>query len=514
MLANKQVGPKAWQAKAKDYNEATGAQFTIVGGVVFGCIAAAAITPITGALVAAFFAQKAWQDTQRANRNEVAIADGCIAHVLRGHDFTGYLREVGAAEVLEQLTWAIDNGFPLSAEAEEFLEIRAPKLLPEVQVTIDIPATATPSVTQATTESPATAPTVLETELEPELPETETPTPPQAPDLTSGTTAEKINRLLEALARDGFPIRRLIKHPFLWAYGQSQSGKSTIINLVSAIRLGLGYRVSCASLDDDVPPLQWDTLALSDEAYVEFIPHLAELIHSAPKGSLENESCTIDEFFKGAQLLNMNPLISQIIGKGPKTKIKVSIISQLDTLKPHGLEGLRDAIDMARVLISPIRAEDSHGEPFPTGRYCVTFPGEPAQEWVLPAWMLTDKNQYGQPDPVQWLLNRIPELCQRSQPASPAPAADPQSQTDIRQQLEFCLEKSPVATLSADLSALHQWASKQSSPVTARQVQQAKLPALQGYSADKIRECFIALNHYGKGTINGVGAEMSYAAKP
>src|SRR6476646_9590520 len=67
------------------------------------------------------------------------------------------------------------------------------------------------------------------------------------PDLSSGTLEERIESVMDALERDGFPIVQLIDEPFLWSYGESQSGKTTIINLVNACRLGLGFKVSYAS---------------------------------------------------------------------------------------------------------------------------------------------------------------------------------------------------------------------------------------------------------------------------
>ncbi|MBW4520994.1 MAG: hypothetical protein KME16_14985 [Scytolyngbya sp. HA4215-MV1] len=73
---------------------------------------------------------------------------------------------------------------------------------------------------------------------------------------------------------------------------------------------------------------------------------MTELLKTAGKGSLDADCWTIDEFYQASQSMDLNPLIGQILAKGAKTKGKVSIISQLDTLEAHGLKGTRHAIDL------------------------------------------------------------------------------------------------------------------------------------------------------------------------
>jgi hypothetical protein len=269
------------------------------------------------------------------------------------------------------------------------------------------------------------------------------------PELT-GSVKNRVTLLIAAMASQGFPIQRLIKHPFIWAYGQSQSGKSTIVNLVNCLRLGLGYRVSYATLDDDIAPLRWDSLVKDEANYKDLLETLTELLKTAGKGSLDADCWTIDEFYQASQAMDLNPLIGQILAKGAKTKGKVSIISQLDTLEAHRLRGTRHAIDFARVLIAPVRAEDEMGEPHPTGEYLVTFPGEQTQKWTVPQWMLSDLNQFGQPDPVLWVLNRIPELKAGYQPPKPTQAHSAPTQQQRNQQAlvsEFALDRAELERL-------------------------------------------------------------------
>ncbi|MBW4523407.1 MAG: hypothetical protein KME16_27525 [Scytolyngbya sp. HA4215-MV1] len=269
------------------------------------------------------------------------------------------------------------------------------------------------------------------------------------PELT-GSVKNRVTLLIAAMASQGFPIQRLIKHPLLWFFGQSQSGKSTIANLVNCLRLGLGYRVSYGTLDDDIAPLRWDTLVSDSAGYSAMLETLTELLKEAGKGSLDADCWTLDEFYQLSQGVDLNPLMVQILAKGAKTKGKVSIISQLDTLEAHRLSGTRHAIDYARVLIAPVRAEDDMGEPHPTGEYLVTFPGEAIQKWTVPNWMLSDLNQFGQPDPVLWVLNRIPELKAGYEPtksaqAHPAPTQQQQNQQALVS--EFALDRAELERL-------------------------------------------------------------------
>lgn len=234
-----------------------------------------------------------------------------------------------------------------------------------------------------------------------------------APDLSSGSLEDRINCLMDALERDGFPIVRLIDEPFLWSYGESQSGKTTIINLVNACRLGLGFKVSYASTDNDFPPLKWDKLAIGEQKYRDYLKTVVELASDAKKGELEGNSFTLDEIFQVAQILelDLNPLMTAAIAKANKSRGCYSFITQNDTLTGLKLEGVKDALETMRVFITAhaVRPQ-KRGRPRPSGSYTVQFPKRQPETWTLPAWILTDTNSYGEPDPVQWVLNRIPEL--------------------------------------------------------------------------------------------------------
>lgn len=139
-----------WQEIARESNAEVGAQFTIIGGVVLGLFAAAAASPLTGLMIAGYFGYKAWQDTQAANRNDDAIDSyGCVAHLLKESDLKTYTRQIGAEKAIEEITFAIENGYRVTPAATDFVEAHGvdvkvmtsdtPKALPAS----DAPAVAT-----------------------------------------------------------------------------------------------------------------------------------------------------------------------------------------------------------------------------------------------------------------------------------------------------------------------------------------------------------------------------------
>lgn len=138
---NQKLTAADWQSIARESNAEVGSQFKIIGGVVLGLFAAAAASPITGLLVAGYFGYKAWQDTQAANRNDEAIDSyGCVAHLLKEADLRTYTRQIGAEKVLEEITFALENGYRVTPAALDLLEAHgvdveaitsdAPKALP------------------------------------------------------------------------------------------------------------------------------------------------------------------------------------------------------------------------------------------------------------------------------------------------------------------------------------------------------------------------------------------------
>ncbi|MEP0873209.1 hypothetical protein NDA01_25945 [Trichocoleus desertorum AS-A10] len=412
------------------------------------------------------------------------------------------LRQVAIRHALPTLEEAIAaSDAPALPVADTGLEQVPPQAAIEL-----LPANAEQATPADTTLQPE-ALTVIQGPDEPgDRPVADTPVE-GALDLSSGTLEQRIERLMDALERDGFPIVRLIDEPFLWSYGESQSGKTTIINLVNACRLGLGFKVSYASTDNDFPPLKWDRLAIGEAKYKDYLNTLVELASEAKKGQLEGTAFTLDEIFQVVQILELDlgPLMTAAIAKANKSRACYSFITQNDTLTGLKLEGVRDALENMRVFISAhaVRPE-KRGRPHPSGSYTVQFAKRPPEKWTLPTWILTDTNGYGEPDPVQWILNRFPELSgsqvTQARPVEPQHHAETPTPTQTRQQLEslLALEFNVTPQLPADsqleqkaiaphLQAIVDYFQKRGERLKPRDVSRASLAALKNVSTDEIR---------------------------
>lgn len=241
-----------------------------------------------------------------------------------------------------------------------------------------------------------------------------------APDLSLYVDPkERMAVLLKAMAAAGFPLGRLLKHPFVWCYGRSQSGKTTIAMLLSLARIAMGNRIEYLSTDEDVEPLAWAAIALGEVPYAQGLTRIAELLNQATKGSLAGQGWVLDEMLAAAGQygIDLKPLLTAVLMKGSKAKGLVIGISQADTSSAHGLKGIDAAWREERISIEAIPTEDDLGERSPSGRYVVTQ-GNDGELWALPEWMLTDLNQYGSPCPVVWMLAQFPELRGAVQPGS------------------------------------------------------------------------------------------------
>ncbi|MBD1903877.1 hypothetical protein NDI44_27215 [Trichocoleus sp. DQ-A3] len=115
-----------WQKLAHDSLEqsSSGSQALIVGGILGGLLGASVTGfPPTGLLIGGWAFYEAWKRTDALNKNEEAIArHGCVAHVLKGDKLRDFSAQVGVQEVQRQIEWASQNGYSLTADAEEFLE--------------------------------------------------------------------------------------------------------------------------------------------------------------------------------------------------------------------------------------------------------------------------------------------------------------------------------------------------------------------------------------------------------
>lgn len=84
--------PEQWSAIAFKSTTENNNQWNIAFGLVVAAIAASATSPLTGALIAGWTLYSSFKKAKEIQRNQAAIREyGCIAHILDGDDFRGYV---------------------------------------------------------------------------------------------------------------------------------------------------------------------------------------------------------------------------------------------------------------------------------------------------------------------------------------------------------------------------------------------------------------------------------------
>ncbi|WP_193200872.1 hypothetical protein [Nostoc sp. MG11] len=122
--------PEQWSAIAFKQTAQNNIQWNIAGGLIVAAIAASATSPVTGLLIAAWSVFTNIKKAQEIQRNQTAIREyGCVAHVLDGDDFRGYLQQVGKQSVEEELNFAADQGYSFSDAALNYAEAFTPQVL-------------------------------------------------------------------------------------------------------------------------------------------------------------------------------------------------------------------------------------------------------------------------------------------------------------------------------------------------------------------------------------------------
>lgn len=320
------------------------------------------------------------------------------------NDFLNYLDQYGKDTALAEIEYAKTRGANLSDVADEWYTQEMKLLHPPAQgnqrqVVLFNPLKPKPAEPDASPALPTSAAPIAD------LPDSSASAafnPAQYPDLQ-----ERAMALMEAMAKDGMPIGKILHHPFVMLVGGSQSGKTSVAAILSILRLAIGKQVAYATVDNDIPPIAWSELAATPEAYRDLMANTAERISNADKGSLAGHSWVFDELLRTAQehKLNITQLLVPCLAKGAKTLSSVIVLTHAKTMSAHKIEtGFSESWQRDRVEIEAIRAADEFGTYAPTGRYTVSLPGEPSTEWKIPDWMLI------QGDPVGWVLGQFPEL--------------------------------------------------------------------------------------------------------
>ncbi|QFS50843.1 hypothetical protein [Nostoc sphaeroides] len=101
-------------------------QWNIALGLIVAAVAASATSPLTGALIAGWTLYSSFKKAQCIQRNQAAIREyGCIAHILDGDDFRGYVQQVGHDSVNKELQFASSQEYDFSNAAIDYIESTA-----------------------------------------------------------------------------------------------------------------------------------------------------------------------------------------------------------------------------------------------------------------------------------------------------------------------------------------------------------------------------------------------------
>ncbi|MBD2535434.1 hypothetical protein H6G97_40985 [Nostoc flagelliforme FACHB-838] len=115
--------PEQWSARAFKSTTENNNQWNIAFGLVVAAIAASATSPLTGALIAGWTLYSSFKKAKEIQRNQAAIREyGCIAHILDGDDFRGYIQQVGQDSVNKELQFASSQEYEFSNAAIDYIE--------------------------------------------------------------------------------------------------------------------------------------------------------------------------------------------------------------------------------------------------------------------------------------------------------------------------------------------------------------------------------------------------------
>lgn len=144
-----QRSPEEWSAIAFEQTTENGIQWTVIGGLTLGIVAAAATNPITGVLIGAWAIFSSIGKAKEVARNQKAIREyGCVAHVLEEDDFRAYARQVGSESIQRELSFAYEQGYSFSNAALNYMDVVAPQVSDRI-ATVS-PAQQTPYTSQTT----------------------------------------------------------------------------------------------------------------------------------------------------------------------------------------------------------------------------------------------------------------------------------------------------------------------------------------------------------------------------
>jgi len=184
--------PNEWSQLAFKETTENNIQWFVGGGIVLALGASALVSPFTGAIVGGWTIYLAVKKAGAVQANQRAIREhGCIAHVLEGENLKNFKRQVGEQEVIKQISFAKEQGYQLSFDAEDLYEDVLEK---------------------------STSPLLLQPASVDSLPRTK-------------------EELRDRLKGECKPLLDLVKSHPIRAVGVQRSGKTTAVKIVALLRM-------------------------------------------------------------------------------------------------------------------------------------------------------------------------------------------------------------------------------------------------------------------------------------
>ena len=276
---------------------------------------------------------------------------------------------------------------------------------------------------------------------------------PNVSELLQLPIAERAESLLESLALSGCDLRDLLHDSIVAVTGEQQSGKSTLLVILSIFETALlDKKVHYATTDSDVYPFKFASVVDSVEGYRDEVKTVSQLT----KGKASDQSWLFDELTRQDRETISQPLWNQLLTGFVKTRAHARLVIHGKTLPAMGVpNGFNEQAKQEATILRAKRMSETvavserrklaHGGRYPSGQYTYLEMdsdnklSDSKDTLTLPDWLQFELNDEGLPCYVRSVLAYFPELQGQVEPRSyqtvaAVPVAD-NSIDSARQQL-------------------------------------------------------------------------------
>lgn len=246
---------------------------------------------------------------------------------------------------------------------------------------------------------------------------------PNVNELLALPIEKRAEKLLDDLALSGCDLRGLIHDPIVAVTGEQQSGKSTLLVILSVLESALlGKKIHYATTDSDIYPFKFASVVDSSEDYRQEVENVSQLT----KGNAGGHSWLFDELTKQDRENITQPLWSQLLTGFVKTRASARLVIHGKTLSAMGVPtGFNEQAKQEATIIRAKRQSEvvsvserrslAFGGRYPSGQYAYLDTANDklsdSEDLItLPDWLQFELNDEGNPCYVRSLLTYFPEL--------------------------------------------------------------------------------------------------------